>query len=294
MFGFLPGPVLGVLSFFVLAINTLFWSFALFLVAVLKLAIPVNGWRLFCSKLSNRIAQSWVAVNSRGLEITKDLQWDIEGIDDRLTPRAWYLLLANHQSMVDITVLQKIFLHKTPPLKFFLKQELIWVPVLGAAWWALDFPFMRRSSSARRDLETTRKACEKFKLIPVTIMNFVEGTRFTKAKREEQSSPYEHLLKPKTGGIAIVLGSMGEQLQSILDVTIVYPGGVPGMWEFLCSKTSKIIVKVKQLPMSTDMIGDYFTDRAFRKRFNDWLNTLWTEKDAMIGRLLEEAASKQS
>ena len=121
-------------------------------------------------------------------------------------------------------------------MKFFLKKELIWVPVLGIVWWALDFPFMKRTASARKDMETARKACDKFRLLPVTIMNFLEGTRFTTAKQERENSPFAHLLKPKPGGMAVVLGALGRQLYSILDVTIVYPEELRGCGHF-CAPT---------------------------------------------------------
>lgn len=199
----------------------------------------------------------------------------------------WYLLVSNHQTMVDIVVLQKVFHRKIPFLKFFLKQELFWVPVMGLAWWALDYPFMERSSSARKDLDTARRACEKFKLSPVTVMNFVEGTRFTPAKHHEQSSPYQHLLKPKVGGIAVTLGAMGDLIDKVLDVTIVYPLGVMGLWPFLCAPSIDVIVHVRQIPVAGDLQGDFFSDREFRRRFVDWLNGLWEEKDRLIGEIRE-------
>jgi 1-acyl-sn-glycerol-3-phosphate acyltransferase len=205
-----------------------------------------------------------------------------------LQPDAWYLLVANHQSMVDIVVLQTIFHRKIPPLKFFLKKELIWVPFIGIVWWVLDFPFMKRTSSVLKDMETARNACDKFRLLPVTIMNFVEGTRFTAAKREKENSPFTHLLKPKPGGLGVVLGTMGPQLRSILDVTIVYPAGVPGLWAFLCTYSMEIRVRVKQMPVTPELLGDYLTDRGFRRRVKDLLDKLWDEKDNLIGSLQKQ------
>lgn len=281
----LAGPVLGVFSMFVVIINTVICAVLLYLTAVGKLVLPEGRWNLLCARLSDAVARTWVGVNSLGLDLTKDIRWDIQGMDGLKRDR-WYLLVANHQSMVDITVLQKIFHRRAPLLKFFLKKELFWVPVLGIAWWALDFPFMKRTSSARKDLETTRKACEKFRLMPVTVMNFLEGTRFSPEKREEQNSPYTNLLKPKAGGIAVVLGTMGEQIHSILDVTIVYPAGVPGMWQFLCARSLDIKVRVKQIPVTAEFRGDYFSDREFRRGFNNWLNSLWDDKDRLIESLL--------
>ncbi len=234
----------------------------------------------------NALGQNWIAVNNLGLRYTKDIHWEVEGIDT-LNPNKWYLVVANHQSWVDIVVLQKVFHGKAPMLKFFLKRELFWVPFLGIAWWALDFPFMRRSSSVQKDFETARKACEKFKEIPTTVMNFLEGTRFTREKQQKQDSPFTHLLKPKAAGTAIALDTMRERLHSILDVTIVYPEGVPEIWEFLCSKSLTVKVVVRELPVTKELLGDYLSDRDFRRRFNDWLNTLWAEKDNLIETMLQ-------
>ena len=188
MLQFLPAPLQGSILFIALAVSTILSCLLLYVVALFKLLIPIGSWRMVCGKLANGIAQGWVGFNCLGLKLGKNLRWDVQGVDG-LQPDAWYLLVANHQSMVDIVVLQNIFHRKIPVLKFFLKKELFWVPFLGIAWWTLDFPFMKRTSSGRKDMETAAKACDKFRLLPVTIMNFVEGTRFTTAKREERIPP---------------------------------------------------------------------------------------------------------
>jgi 1-acyl-sn-glycerol-3-phosphate acyltransferase len=291
MLRFLPAPLQGSVLFIALAVSTIFCSLLLYVVALVKLLIPIRSWRIVCGKLANAIAQSWVGINSLGLKLAKNIRWDVQGID-ALQPDEWYLLVANHQSMVDIVVLQSIFHRKIPPLKFFLKKELIWVPFLGISWWALDFPFMKRKSSVREDIETIRNACDKFRLLPVTIMNFLEGTRFTMAKREKENSPFAYLLKPKPSGMAVVLCTLGQRLHSILDVTIVYPEGIPGLWTFLCSNSMEIKVRVKQIPVNPELLGDYFTDREFRRRFKDWLEKLWNEKDKLIGTLFPLPAHK--
>lgn len=284
LWGRLPPPLRGALSVLVVFANTIFWSVLLFGIALFKAVIPATGWRNFWGRVANDIAQRWVGVNSAGLELTKDIRWDVQGIEG-LRPDRWYLLISNHQTMVDIVVLQKIFHRKIPFLKFFLKRELFWVPIMGLAWWALDYPFMERSSSARKDLDTARRACEKFRLSPVTVMNFVEGTRFTPEKHREQASPYRHLLKPKVGGIAVTLGTMGDLIDKILDVTLVYPEGVTGLWPFLCAKSFAVTVRVRQIPVTEELKGDFFSDREFRRRFVDWLSTLWEEKDRLIDEL---------
>jgi 1-acyl-sn-glycerol-3-phosphate acyltransferase len=185
-----------------------------------------------------------------------------------------------------------------PFLRFFIKQQLFWVPVLGIAWWALHFPFMKRYSPetlAKRpelrgkDLETTRRVCARLRGTPVSILNFLEGTRFTPEKHEAQKSPYTHLLKPKSGGFAFVLAAIGDQLKSMLDVTIVYPHGRPSFWQFLCGRIPLVVVEVTERDIPPGLLaGDYGGDEGFRSEFQAWVATLWAEKDAAFERLLRE------
>jgi hypothetical protein len=211
--------------------------------------------------------------------------WDVQGLEG-LDPRGWYLCRSNHQSWVDILVLQRVFHGRIPFLKFFLKQELIWVPVIGLAWWALDFPFMKRgkgSGARSADLATTRAACEKFKRIPTSVINFVEGTRFTPAKHAQQQSPYRHLLKPKIGGLGMALATMGEQFGALLDVTIVYPQGTPTFWDLLCGRVQQVVVRVQQRPIPPELLGcDPMTNKPYRQRLGAWVDGQWQEKDVLL------------
>ena len=259
--------------------------------ALVKLVVPAQGVRRFCDRLLTGLATAWVAVNNAwiaALRPSGQADWDVQGLED-LDPRGWYLVSPNHQSWVDILVLQRIFHRRIPFLKFFLKQELIWVPVIGLAWWALDFPFMKRGkgSGARgSDLATTRKAYEKFKRIPTSVINFVEGTRFTEAKHTEQKSPYRHLLKPKIGGLGIALATMGEQFTALLDVTIVYPQGIPRFTDLITGRLQTVFVRVQQRPIPADLLnGDPVLDRAYRRRLGDWVDQQWRDKDALIDSL---------
>ncbi|MCU0923679.1 MAG: acetyltransferase, partial [Burkholderiaceae bacterium] len=205
----LPAPLRGVVTATILGLNTVIISLCLVPPALAKLLLPAQAVRRVCDRLMNGLASLWVGNNNAWIAAVSPAAWDVQGVDG-LHERGWYLVSSNHQSWVDILVLQRIFHGRIPFLKFFLKQELIWVPVIGLAWWALDFPFMKRgkgSGARQNDLKTTRQACEKFKLIPTTVINFVEGTRFTPAKQAAQQSPYRHLLKPKIGGLGIALAA---------------------------------------------------------------------------------------
>jgi 1-acyl-sn-glycerol-3-phosphate acyltransferase len=275
-------------------LNTLFWCIPLFVLAAAKAAIPLQSWRRKCSRTLNAIAENWIWVNNQNQRLFGKTRWDVQGLES-LDRSEWYLVLANHQSWVDILVLQRIFHKKIPFLKFFIKKELLWFPILGQAWWAMDFPFVKRYSKSYlkkkphlrgKDLEITRKACQKFKKIPISIMNFVEGTRFSVEKHRKQASPYTHLLRPRAGGIAFVLGSMAEQIHRVLDVTIAYPDGSSSFWALLCGKIQRVKVRVRSLPVSNELLGDYVNDGQFRSRLQDWLNGLWEEKNRCMEEMM--------
>ena len=296
MLSILPYPAKGVLAVTIYFLNTIILCPVVFMVALVKLAVPVSRFRRICTGILMQIAALWMSINSATTKLFTRIEWDIRGLEN-LERRQWYLVLSNHQSWVDILVLQQVFNRKIPMLKFFLKKSLIWVPFLGVAWWALEFPFMERYSRQfieknphlkGKDLEKTRRACEKFRQMPVSVMNFVEGTRFTREKKEHHDGEFQHLLKPKAGGTAFVLGAMGEVLHRIIDVTIVYPYGTPSFWEYISGKCKKVIVDIELLPITEELSGDYFTDPVFKKTFCERLNRLWAEKDAKIEKLMHE------
>jgi 1-acyl-sn-glycerol-3-phosphate acyltransferase len=276
-----------------LAVNVIAVCLLMVPFALVKLVLPSTGARRFADRALNALASHWCGFNEWIMAAVGRTRWDVQGLDG-LSRRGWYLVSPNHQSWADILVLQKVFRGHIPFLKFFLKAELIWVPVIGLAWWALDFPFLKRGKQGgRSDLETTRRACEKFKLIPTSVINFVEGTRFTRAKHHNQRSPYRHLLKPKAGGMAVALATMGEDFTSLLDVTIAYPGGTPTFWDLLCGRMTGVIVRVQERPIPSELIGrDPSHDPAFRAGVQAWLAQMWEEKDRALDGLLTPAAKQ--
>lgn len=275
-----------------LGLNTLVVALLLVPPALAKLLFRFAAVRRPCDRLMNGLASTWVAVNNAWIVANNPEPWDVDGVE-ALDPRSWYLVSSNHQSWVDILVLQRVFHGRIPFLKFFLKQELIWVPVIGLAWWALDFPFMKRgkgSGARANDLATTRAACQKFKLIPTTVINFVEGTRLAPEKHAAQGSPYRYLLKPKIGGLATALAAMGEQFEALLDVTIVYPQRTPTFWQLLSGQLGPVRVRVQRREIPGSVLGgDPGTDKAYRQRISEWIEWQWREKDRLIGELMQEA-----
>lgn len=297
MLHFLPAPIRGLIASLILALSTLFWCWPLFLTALLKLILPIEPVQRALRTLMHGIAEIWISTNGFWIDLVGKVRWDIKGLEG-FDKQHSYLVTSNHQSWVDILALQYQFNRRIPLLKFFLKQELIWVPVIGLCWWALEFPFMKRYSKeylARhpekrgKDLATTRKACERYRTNPVSVFNFLEGTRLTEAKHAEQQSPFRYLLKPRAGGIAFVLDAMGEQLSKIINVTIHYPDGRPGFWSLLSGTVKRVVVRMHTLEIPREFIGrNYDEDQAYRQRFQEWVNQLWQEKDAELALLYQQ------
>ncbi len=187
---------------------------------LLRLPMPVKSLRDFFSRVMVGIAENFISCNNWFLDTFYRIHWDVRGLEGLRMDRN-YLVSANHQSWVDIVVLQKVLNRRIPFGRFFIKQELIYVPLLGLAWQALDVPRLKRYSKESfpdkhpekkrgEDLATTRRMCETLRGKPIAILNFLEGTRFTAAKHAKQNSPYKNLLKPKTGWLAFVIEAMGE------------------------------------------------------------------------------------
>jgi 1-acyl-sn-glycerol-3-phosphate acyltransferase len=274
--------------------STLVLTVSLLPLALLKRVFPLPAVQRPCDRLLMALAGAWVAVNNGWIAAcNRSMRWEVEGLEG-LNPHGWYLLTCNHLSAVDILVLQRALHGRVPFMKFFLKRELIWVPVIGLAWWALDFPFMRRGKTRedqRRDMEAARAACAKFRHVPTSVMNFVEGTRVTPEKREAERSPYRHLLKPKVGGLSVALATMGEQFEALLDLTLVYPGRTPGFLDLLCGRIPTVVLRVQRRDIPAELLGmESAGERARLVRQARWLEQIWVEKDAWIeARLNQEA-----
>lgn len=281
----------GLVSMLLLALSTLFWAVPLYSLTLIKLVTPTRRLRLRILGGLNRIALAWIGTNLWWMKRWLKPRLEIH-MPDGLSPQQWWLVISNHRSWTDIFILQMALHRRIPMPRFFLKRELIWIPVIGLAWWALEFPFMRRykrdqlarnPALAQRDREETQRLCERAQQMPMAIYNFVEGTRFTPAKQRMQDSPYRHLLKPRAGGIAQVVSLLGQRLSGILDVTLGYARERPSFWDFLCGREAAVSLHARCLELPSWMHGgDYYQDPQYKERFQTWLNALWQDKDHFL------------
>lgn len=287
----------GSLVLFLLIVAILFSALYALILAPFVFVVPAKRWRHAGKKLLLNSPLWWMDLNRMIMRLSTHGKWDIQGEGD-LDPNKWYLLISNHRSWLDILVLGFVFNRKIPVLKFFMKKELLWsLPLAGIVCYILGYPFMARHTPSEirknpalktKDIETTRAACEKFKELPTTVMNFVEGTRFTEAKHQSQSSPYFELLKPKAAGIAIVTQALADILSGIVNVTVYYEAEKLSLWQFACGNFDKMIVRYELLPITPELVGDFYQDRAFRKKFQAWLNQVWEKKAEALQEIVKK------
>lgn len=285
----------GLTTIFLLLCNMFLWGTLILLGGLVKLVMPTKPSRTRMVLALAWLAEHWVAGNDAIFDLMLPTKWDISGIDDvRLDGH--YLLMSNHISWVDIFALFRAFHRQTAFIRFFLKHQLIWSPIVGQACAALEFPFMHRYSpeylakhpeKRGKDLETARRLCRRYRFIPVTILNFVEGTRFSREKHADQDSPYRHLLRPRVGGVAFALASLGEYLDAMFDVTLAYPRHDATMWEFVSGQIETVTIRARRLDVPAEFMTSAVTEPGdVRERFKVWIDQRWREKDAQLDALL--------
>lgn len=249
-----------------------------------------------------KITNRWIGSNNDMIDtMLPDRDWRISLPDD-VHPEGKYLLISNHQSWVDTSIVQYISAKRLPLTRFFTKFELIYIPVVGQAFYFLDFPMMRRHSKqavarnpalAGKDIKEAKRACALLKDKPFTLLNYLEGTRFTPKKRDAQQSPYTHLLKPRAGGLALAINALGDEVDGILDMTIVYPDGVPSYGDLWQGNIKRLGVDVRHIEIPDELFtsiknGGYEDDEATKEQMFAWVEQLWQQKDARIAAMLAE------
>ncbi len=299
MLSFLPGPILLVFNLVVLSVVTLILALPIFVGALIRLVLPVKPVLKLLDSLYQFIFWTWAHFLSFEIALTNKTKWDIAGLD-QVKVKGACMIISNHLSWADIVMLIVLYRGRIPITKFFLKHSLIYIPIIGQVCFALGMPFLRRYTRSEilknpklktKDLDATRKACLSVIEHPTTLVNFVEGTRFTKAKAKAQKSPYQNLMPPKAASLAVALGIIGPKLDCILNTTLQYPKNDGGkvFIDLLKGRLHEVIARVEVIPAETiqnELTGDYMSDKQFKRRFTQKLRELWQAKDEQIAQLL--------
>ena len=287
----------GSLSAVFITLNTATVCALLYPMALIRLLL-IGSWRSALTRRMDFIIDLWVSANNGLIRAFRLIDIDVEWPAEPLRRDRWYMVVSNHQTWTDIILLQSVLRPVLPPLKFFTKRELLWLPLAGLAMKLLGFPYVRRArqseggnsqAAAGKDRDAINAACAVFRNHPTAVLSFLEGTRFTPAKRDARNSRFQHLLNPKIGGLSAVLGGLADELDTLVDVTIHYPGDPPGFWEFLQGKCANARMRVDVHHLSAKMRDP--DPAAQRTEVGAFIEELWRAKDVRLG---EVAAGHQA
>ena len=282
--------LIGIISCLVLFFNTFLLAFLMIPLGIIKFLIPSKKFRVSLTKFIIRIGEIWISINSIWVIGFHRPNIEISGLEE-FDKDSWYLATSNHQSAADIFLVQRLTNKKIPMLKFFIKYILAYVPIIGLCWWALDMPFLRRytkedlkkdPSLKGKDYKEMKKSLEHYSLHPVSIFSYAEVTRFTEKKHNDQNSPYENLLRPKEGGLAIALSNV-PNIKYLIDMTFIYESERKGFWYYLCGRMKNIKIYIKKIEIPANFIHeDLVINDSLRSDFKIWLNDIWSDKDKLI------------
>ena len=248
--------------------------------------VPNKKLKKLLGHISNRIGSKIVELITASLQILHGLKWEFN-IAEHLNTQTWYIAMSNHQSWADIFILLAAGHKKMPLLKFFMKKELQWIPIIYLVHKTIDMPFLNRHSQKqiqanpelkKLDYENAEIAAKRFSRNPSTAFSFAEGTRFTDEKHLAQASPYKNFLIPKIGALAIALKGM-PQVNELIDFTVIYSSEKRSAWDFLCGEMSQAKVYAKAYEIPSTLKGKNFDqEEEYRQEFKNFINKIWKEK----------------
>lgn len=287
-------PLIGLASFVFMCTNAFVWTLLVHIVSPLLL-LKNTKYEDFAEQSFDWLYNGWVASNEWWFHHVLGVEWELD--DNMQTDfQHWHLIIANHRSWVDVFVIFAQLRGRRPLPRVFMKQALIWLPLVGTATYIMGFPFMKRYSKtqieknpslAGKDLATTKRSCRRLLKHPNSIMSFVEGTRFSDIKHQQQESPYTCLLKPKAGGVGFILQTMPQTIKQITDITVLYEQPNITGWDLLCGRIGRVKVMVREVALPNTLLApDYRASDKDREHFFSWFNLYWQDKDMRMNHQL--------
>jgi 1-acyl-sn-glycerol-3-phosphate acyltransferase len=133
----------------------------------------------FCSNVAcSRMASYWARCSLFWLKLTCNLGFEVRGREN--IPNHPSIILCKHQSAWETIALQVIF----PPQIWVLKRELMYIPILGWAWWAMNaIPIDR--SAGREALKKLVMHGKDRLAKGLWVVIFPEGTRIAPGTRSK-------------------------------------------------------------------------------------------------------------
>lgn len=230
-------------------------------------------------RVNREIANAWWGLCESMARLTYGIEIVITG--DELPVKENGIVILNHQVMTDIPVIFSLAKQKgrLGDLKWFVKDVIKYFPGVGWGMLFLDCLFIKRDWLADKDY--IKQTFDKFHRynIPIWLMCFVEGTRFTpeKAKRSHDYAqkigmkPFNHLLIPRTKGFVASVQSLRNHCSAVYDFTIGYEQSPPPtLWQWIRGEARRVHLHVrrfdiKSLPQTDEAISQWLMD-CFRQK----------------------------
>ncbi len=264
--------VISVLSALWVALNLVTGLIILLIILLVAWVVPSKTVTAISQRLTAKLYRCAVRVNSFWMKKVVGIEVEVKG---ELNAHPNPVVICNHQTWFDIPLVQEVITANGPMIKFLVKRELTWVPIIGWICLALDFPRLQRNGTKNKngrssdDLRLIQKASQNHSDVSGALLLFPEGTRFTNDKQTQQGSPYQHLLKPRSGGIKMIKRHVSADTP-IVDITINYHQENVNIWRCLHGDPKKVTITIEHHLFSE--VDDV----------NQWLNDQWFAKDALL------------
>lgn len=291
MLNFLPGPLLFLINLVLFAADAILLATPVVVLGIVRFLLPLKSVATVIEKIDYYIYWLWSINSKHIILLTNNIKFHISG-DEPLGPGKSCVVISNHKSWIDILMLTTVFEAKIPITKFFMKKNLIYIPFIGLACYALGMPFLRRYPKEKilknpklraKDIETTKRACRDFVDYPASLVSYVEGTRYTHKKAEKYHSPYKNLMPPKYTGLGVAISEIGKDIECIYNLTFYYPDlKKPGFLELLLGRVKHVYARIEVIRSEEIPQGNYLEDNQFKQEFSSYIQNLWDQKDLVL------------
>jgi len=265
---------LATLSVSFLALHLAMWCVGLVVLEIVRLLVPPTTRSV--RRIAARMYHLAVRTDNWWLRRVVGVQWNIPAAD--VGPGRIAVVISNHRSWSDTLLVQSVICAHGPILKFLAKQELVYVPILGIIVLSFEFPRLKRKASQAQSEEQRREsdrarvteAALSLRETRAALLSFVEGTRFTEAKRIELNSPFQHLLPPRAGGFSAIVDAVRDHDAVVVDLTLNYEPDV-SFWQFIGGVHTHVTIHAASFP-ADQLPGD----------LRGWLWQRWEEKEGLL------------
>lgn len=241
-------------------------------------------------KINRELANAYWTTCDDCARVFNDAELILSG--DDVPQKESVIVIANHQEMPDITWLMNLARQKERlgDMKWFIKDEFRWVPGIGPGLKFLDCLFVKRDWA--EDADTINGVFKRIidDKIPIWLMLFPEGTRFTPEKLKRADAYAEkaglkktsHVLQARTSGFVASVQALRQHIDAVYDITIAYEEGVPTLWQYVKGTNRRAHLNVRRIPIS-EMPES-------KDELTTWLHESFQRKDSLLEAFYEDGA----